>query len=147
MPRYHKFTVNGKKLEESLYVAKEFTQSTISNSPKRGKAEIEKIEVVKHLSNTGKLKIIVNGNYRSPLEVRLGINWSKFYDLAERKTTLNKKDFLDYFNSQLGNPLYAKLRYKKTQILKSDGAASIVPNIPIEVITENQFTQRKNKAA
>ena len=84
--------------------------------------QVNKIECIKHQSNTGKLKVIVNENYQSPpLEVTLGNYWTKFYELAEKQRVANSKGFFDYFNSNLKNPIYSKFKYKQSQILKFDG--------------------------
>jgi len=132
---------------------KEFSKETVEKSSKLSMTDkkkqrtIHKIEIVRHENNTNIIKVVVNENYQLPLEVKLGKYWSKLYELAEKNQILNDKAVSDYFNSNLKNPLYAKLGYKQTQILKSDGAARIIPNIIIELITDKKITQRKNKTA
>lgn len=110
--------------------------------------QIYKIQIVERKFNSGKIKIIVNEDYQSPLEVSRKKYWSILYDIAENnKPVTNNKAVLDYFNSHSKNPLYTSRGYKRTKILKSDGAACIVPNIIIELITEKKFAQRRNKTA
>ena len=123
------------------------TEKVLYDPPKVSSGgEIKKIECVKHKYNSNKIIIIVNGQYNSPLEVKLGDYWAKFYQLAEKQQTENKKGFFDYFNSNSSNPICKKLGYQKSQILKYDGAVRIVPNVIIEIITDKKYSQRKNKS-
>lgn len=116
---------------------------------KKGRAGefVYRIECVEHRPNTNKFIVIINENYQSPFEIALGKYWSRMHELAKKQQVAQNKGFFDYFNSNSNNPLYRKLRYKKTQILKYDGAALIVPNIKIGLINNKAFAQRKNKAA
>ena len=77
---------------------------------------------------------MINEDYQSQLEVPLKRYWTLMYELAKQQQTAWNKGFFDYFNSNPNNPLYAKLGYKKTKILKFDRAARIIPNIIIELI-------------
>lgn len=147
LPRYHKFIVDGAKLEKDHGTEKNSNKMQVKEILGEKNTPIHKIEVVRRSPNNRKVKIVVNENYHHPAEFTLGKNWSQFYELAEKGQIVNKKGFFDYFNSNAKNPLYARLGYKPTQILKSDGAARIVPNIPIELITDRKIAQRKKKAA
>jgi hypothetical protein len=114
-----------------------------SNKPKKmGTTHIEKIEFVRREQKNNKTKVFVNKDYSLYLEVRLKNSWLKLYQLAEGEDVPFERAVLDYFNSHPDNPLYARLEYKKTKILKSDGEACILPNISLGIITKKKITQR-----
>ncbi len=91
--------------------------------------------------------VVINEDYWSVFNVNFGKYWSLLYKLAEKQQIAQNKSFFYYFNSNPNNPLYRNHGYKKTKILKYDGAATIIPNIKIRLITEKTLSQRKNKAA
>ena len=111
------------------------------------KSKIFKIELVRREPNNNKTKIIVNENYQMPLEVKLGKYWGSLYELADKGQIANNKDVADYFNNRSDNPLYAKLGYSLTKIVKSDGGARLIPNIKLELIHNKKIIQRQNKLA
>ena len=117
------------------------------NKPNHAEQHIEKIECLRHETNTSKLTVFINGDYQSPLEVKLKKNWTRFYELADKQQVAWYKPFFDYFNSTHGNPIYSRLGYQKTQVLKFDGGVRIIPKVTIAVITRQKFSRRRNKAA
>jgi len=128
--------------ESTIAKNKKFVEST------KNLKHIRKIEIVKHEANTNKINIIINNNYKSPLKIKCGPYWSMLYKLAKDGQIVNShknKGFFDYFNSNLKNPLYSTLKYSKTKILKHDGAACILGEISIELISSKKLSQRKNK--
>lgn len=131
--------------ELSKKEVEEKSKTFVANKNKQEK--INKIELAIHKTNTDKLEVIVNETYQLPLEVRRGKYWTLLYKLAENQQVANNKSFFDYFNSNPNNPLISRLGYKKTKILKYDGAARLIPNISINLISGKQLSRRRNKTA
>lgn len=112
-----------------------------NNSSKYG-GVIESIEILK---SDGRLKIYVNKNYSTELDFGRKKFWGMLYGLAENKEVSFNKGFLDYFNSNLKNPLYSKDKFSLTKILKQEDG-KITSNIELQLITKKKITQQLKKA-
>jgi hypothetical protein len=94
-----------------------------------------------------KLTVIINGNYQEPLTINKRKYWMAFYGLAEKKQMPKDRDVMNYFNTNKANPIYSRLGYKLTTVISLDGSKDMKPKVPITIISQKKFTQRKNKAA
>ena len=96
-----------------------------------------------------KFKVVLNGNYKNPIEGDKAISsWSILFRIADEEPIEYKeinKGNLDYFNSNKNNKIYTRTGYNLTKILKKE-RRFVVPNIEMEVISEKAFETRKNKA-
>jgi hypothetical protein len=108
-------------------------------------AKIKMIDILKDGTKLKKVTIFINTNYAHPKEFLRRKNWGLMYQLAEDQQIPYEKGFLDYFNSNKKNPLYAREGYVVTKILKQEGLA-IVPEIKIGLITQKTVTLRINSA-
>lgn len=111
------------------------------------KSEINTIECVE--LNNNKYYLVLNKDYLNELEVDRNIKcWDFFWKIIKEDYLPNNKknkEFLTYFNSNIGNKIYTDTGYQKTKILKIEGNR-IYPNIKIETISKKAFETRKNKA-
>jgi len=108
--------------------------------------EISRIDVLEDKTERKGITIYININYEKPETFSRKKNWGAMYELAKEKCIKYDKDILDYFNSNKKNPLYSRLGFKITKILKQE-SDEIVPNIEIKIITQNKITRSKLKSA
>jgi len=118
------------------------SEKTVVNSKIKKGGMIKCIEILK---GDGRMKVYVNKEYRQELDFSRGGNWGKLYEVAENGAVKFNKGFLDYFNSNQKNPLYAKHGFLKTKLLKEQDG-EIVPNVEIALITKQKLNKRLNSA-
>lgn len=116
--------------------------AVVSGTP----VEITRIDVLEDKNERKGVTIYININYENPETFLRKENWSEMYKLAREQYVPYKKAVFDYFNSNKKNPLYSRLGFRVTKILKQENG-EIVPNIEIKLITQKAVTQRKPKSA
>lgn len=120
-----------------------FDKLSIDGTPTHKTKKIKSIVCVKP-GFSSNYQIIINNDYINPMEVSsVNTSWRQFLELAEEQEIDNDKGFYDFINGSR-NLLVAKTGYKQTKILKVDNG-SIVPNIPLSIITEKAYKTRMNK--
>jgi len=109
-----------------------------------GKKNIREIVIVD--SGSKAYKLVINGDYKNCLEPSQGRKyWELFLQTAQNipLEKENYKGYFDYINSNKNNP-FIKAGYGKSKLLTvKDGY--ILPNVPIEIISEKAFKERMNK--
>lgn len=116
------------------------------------KAKVEKLEII--VNSQGKpMMAVANGDYLSPFNVQGGTttarqkegSWDLLLKLAKDTEEIpykGNKKFLDYFNSQPGNPIFQ--RYLKTSILHVRHSR-IEPKIYLDYLTEEELKEKQIK--
>lgn len=93
--------------------------------------------------------VVVNDDYKKPIEIKLKKYWQTLYDTAKGvDVCLNEKQskrVVDYFNSNDKNPLYAKWKYVRTRVLGLSGTSIVEGDTKLEVISEQSYARRCNK--
>lgn len=128
-------------IRQKIGALKKFLTQQSQTEKELQKNTIQIIEIME--KNNGRLEIFVNKNYRDkpikPYDVRNSSGlWNNILEIARNGYCNYDKDLIKYFNSNNNNPLYKKLGYNKTKILK-DGINGTEAEIEIKIITSEQI--------
>lgn len=138
------------KIENLILELKSKAESGNSNQKQIKKVlnnskKIEQLDLKENEREGMAITFFINTEYLKPYKGNKGKYWTEMYCLARDGYVDNSKGFYDYFNSNKKNPLYTQSGFNVTQILRKD-SDKIIPNIKIELITQNKITRKLKKA-